>query len=212
MSDLTLEDLRPLISAMFANPDWSALTDHPDSLREEASSERTAIADADRVLTAPDDEAMTSDLLHALSRALGFDPFEVDIPGIAGDLPLEEIVWTAGRYRALLGTLTPHGIDRPLLLVRNRSEWRARFYEAAHALRTYSPTAPLLPPPAAAEVPSEGALSVDQASKLLRFHPKTTLRYLRSGELRGEHVGRRWQIRREDVAAFERLLEAKGLR
>lgn len=217
MRELTLNDVLPLVLRMFeSKADWDVLIDHPDSLRERAALDRVAVAEACRVFTASGDEKMSWELFFALGRALGFDPEEIAIPGVADDLPLEDVPWTAGLYRELLRTLTPHGIDRPLLLVRFRSGWSAAFLEAGAALRTYSPDGPLLPLPPGFDPPAEsspeGALSVEAASRLLRFHPKTTLRYLKSGDLRGEHVGRRWAIRREDVSAFERHLEAKGLR
>lgn len=215
MRETTLQDWAPLIQAMFKNPDWGVLTDHVDDLLDIAARERQAIADAGRVLTLPDDEPMGAELFWSLSRALDFDAEEVSIPGVPDDLSLDEIVWTAGLYRGFLESVTAHGIDRPLVLVKHRSEWRARFYEAAHAIRTYSPTAPLaLPAPieGAVEGADAGTLTVDEASALLGFHAKTVLRYLRSGELAGKIVERRWRIRREDVSAFNRLLKSRGLR
>lgn len=51
-------------------------------------------------------------------------------------------------------------------------------------------------------VPPEGFLTLREAAKILRLHPKTVAEYVRRGELDGRLIGRRWRFRREDIEAF----------
>lgn len=203
MKTLTRDDFWPLAEATLLNPDHWALTDDVEEVRLVADEERTASADAARLLAAPAEEPMAEALFSSACRALGLDAFEVPIPGVDDDLPLEEITWTAGLYRAFLESLAPTGVEGLLERIRTRSGWRARFYEAAAALREDLP--PALPTDRSeASAPEGEPFTLAEASVALRIHPKTTERYLRSGELKGGRVGRRWRIPRASVGEFLR--------
>jgi excisionase family DNA binding protein len=47
----------------------------------------------------------------------------------------------------------------------------------------------------------EEALTRSQAARALHMHPKSVVRLVRRGELRGKRVGRVWRFRRADVDA-----------
>lgn len=199
MKRLTWEDLRPLAFALLKSPDHDVLVNHLDDLADIRDTCLRVVATVDRLTDAPDDEPMgDGDLLYALCAELKLDVFAQRVPGMPDDMVIEEIPWTAGLYRALIAEL---GCAAALSTVRLRAAWRARFYEAGAAIRAE------VPPPLEGVFPRapEGrALTLAEASSALGCHPKTTERYLRSGELRAGRVGRRWRIPRSSVDAFLR--------
>lgn len=206
MKELTLEDFRPLVAAMFETGLTWALTDAVEDVRQVAEDEREAIAEAWRVQSdAPDDEPATGRLFDAACGAHDLDPYGVGIPGVPDDLDLDRIHWTLGIYRGFFAEVFP-GPDGPaaaLERIRNRSAWRALFHDAAAALREDDP-----PPPPDGCIPEPGALApaytLTEAAAALGIREETVGRYLKSGELRGGRVGRRWRIPRSSVEAFLR--------
>lgn len=204
-STLTWDDQKPFVEFILTHPELMPLVLDLEDIRHERERALLVVSEVDRLADAPDDEPMGEEglLFDALCGELSRDPFEVDIPGVPGDLPLEEIPWTAGLYRALVAELKCADM---LPVVRRRAGWRGRLYEAGAALRAETP------PPLEGAVPSdpEGpAMTLAEASAALGCHPKTTERYLRSGELRAGRVGRRWRIPRSSVDSFLRRGSAK---
>lgn len=199
MARLTWDDLKPIATALLQSPDRDVLVGHLDDLAYIRERCMGVVAAVDRLAEARDDEQMgDGDLLFALCDELKLDVFEQPVPGVPDDLPIEEISWTAGLYRALIAEL---GCAEVLPTIRLRAAWRARFYEAGAAIRAKTP------PPLDRALPSapEGpALTLAEASVALGCHPKTMERYLRSGELPAGRVGRRWRIPRSSVEAFLR--------
>lgn len=49
----------------------------------------------------------------------------------------------------------------------------------------------------------ESYLTLQEAARELRLHDETVRRYLRSGELEGDYVGRRWRIYPSQLKAFK---------
>lgn len=201
---LTWDDLKPLATALLTHPDHDVLVAHLDDLADIRDGCLNVVASIDRLALAPDDEPMgDGDLLYALCDELKLDVFEQRVPGVPDDMLIEEIPWTAGLYRALVGEL---GCADVLPTLRLRAAWRARFYEAGAAIRAE------IPPPLEGALPSASdgpALTLAEASVAIGCHPKTTERYLRSGELRAGRIGRRWRIPRSSVDAFLRAGVAK---
>lgn len=204
MKSLTWEDWAPRALALLKSPDSDVLLADPEDLADVRDGCLRIVSDIDRLAVAPDDEGMPDGgLFFALCDELRVDVFAQSVPGVPDDLPPDEIPWTAGLYRALVAEL---GCEDVLPTVRLRAAWRARFYEAGAAIRAE------VPPPidgALPSAPEEVPLTLAEASVALGIHPKTTERYLRSGELRAGRVGRRWRIPRSSVDAFLRSASAK---
>ncbi|MHB1045794.1 MAG: helix-turn-helix domain-containing protein [Thermoanaerobaculia bacterium] len=199
VSDWTWDDLKPLALALLRSPDHDVLVNHLDDLADRRDTCLRVAATIDRLAGTPDEEPMgDGDLFYALCDELKLDIFSQRVPGVPDDMVIEEIPWTAGLYRALIAEL---GCAEVLATVQRRAAWRARFYEAGAAIRAE------IPPPLAGALestPGEPTLTLAEASVAIRCHPKTTERYLRSGELRAGRVGRRWRIPRSSIDAFLR--------
>ena len=206
MKELTLEDFRPLVAAMFDTGLSWALTDALEEVRLVADEQRTAIAESRRLTTdAPDGEPATDALFFAMCDTFKLDPFGIGIPGVPDDRSLEEITWTLGLYRALFAEVFPDPDSQAIALerIRNRSAWQALFHDAAAALREDDP-----PPPPDGCLPEldelAQPLTLAETAAALGIREETVGRYLKSGELRGGRVGRRWRIPRAAVDAFLR--------
>ena len=51
-------------------------------------------------------------------------------------------------------------------------------------------------------------LTLDEASAILKMHPVTVRRYLRTGDLVGRKLGKEWRIGRSDLEMFLRGVRA----
>lgn len=50
----------------------------------------------------------------------------------------------------------------------------------------------------------ESYLTIQEAAKKLRLHEETVRRHLRSGQLEGDYVGRRWRVYPSKLIAFKK--------
>ena len=50
----------------------------------------------------------------------------------------------------------------------------------------------------------ERLLTTEEIAAILSVHPRTVMRWLREGKLKGLKVGRLWRVRLEDLEAFIR--------
>ena len=48
----------------------------------------------------------------------------------------------------------------------------------------------------------EGLLTLKEAAEVLRLSTRTVREYVKSGEIRGKIIGKRWRFRRADLDAF----------
>lgn len=53
-------------------------------------------------------------------------------------------------------------------------------------------------------------LTPEEVAAMLRVHPETVLRALRSGKLSGTKVGRQWRVARETLEEYLRAKPAVG--
>jgi len=49
---------------------------------------------------------------------------------------------------------------------------------------------------------NETYLTVQEAAKILKIHPRTVTKFLTTGQLRGAKIGRIWRLTEEDVKIF----------
>jgi len=50
----------------------------------------------------------------------------------------------------------------------------------------------------------ERLLTTEEIAAILSVHPRTVMRWLRQGKLKGVKIGRLWRVRPEDFEAFIR--------
>lgn len=189
---------------------WPIASFHREDLDGYVGLHRTAVEEAARIVSAPDGEPLTINFYDVLCDLLRLDPFGVDIPdNVPGEGPfLEDVQWSAGRYRRLLESLDEGPVEELVARVRTRAGWMIHLVEALIGLRDPSvgppPGGPRLLPAPPKPAPPADLRTVDEAAAFLRVHRKTVLRHVKAGDLRGQQVGGRWRLRQNDLEAFLR--------
>jgi len=48
----------------------------------------------------------------------------------------------------------------------------------------------------------ENIYTVDEAAKIANLHPKTIIRFIKEGKIKGIKIGRQWRIKESDIKSF----------